>query len=133
MSEEHDDLVEAAWAVREHAYAPYSDFRVGAAVRAGSGRIYVGANVENASYPVGCCAERSAVCAAVSAGERELRAIAIVAGREEPTTPCGLCRQTLREFARDMDVLCVGLHGRTLRTRLADLLPHGFGPADLDR
>lgn len=124
-------LVEAAWAVREHAYAPYSRFRVGAAVRAGSGRVYVGANVENASYPVGACAERAAVCAAVSAGEREIVAVAIATDTPKPVSPCGLCRQTLREFGADMEVVLASRDGGRHSTRLGELLPMSFGPDDL--
>ncbi|MGM0578756.1 MAG: cytidine deaminase [Myxococcota bacterium] len=128
---DEEELVAAAEAVRANAYAPYSGFPVGAAVRGASGRIYVGANVENAAFPAGTCAERSAVSAAVSAGERALVAVAIAVGRDQPAPPCGVCRQTLREFAEDMDVILVGGSGRSERARLADLLPRSFGPDDL--
>ncbi|MEC9073070.1 MAG: cytidine deaminase, partial [Myxococcota bacterium] len=84
-----DALIEAAWGARDNAYAPYSQFQVGAAVLTGSGRIYPGGNVENVAYPVGLCAERSAVAAAISAGEREIVAVAVVAGTPKPLTPCG--------------------------------------------
>lgn len=126
-----DALVEAAWAVRDNAYAPYSRFRVGAAVRGKSGRVYVGANVENASYPVGACAERSAVCAAVSAGEREIEAVAIATDTASPVSPCGLCRQTLREFGPEMAVVLSSRDGARYRTALSELLPMSFGPEDL--
>lgn len=121
----------AAWAVRDNAYAPYSRFRVGAAVRARSGRVYVGANVENASYPVGACAERSAVCAAISAGEQEIEAVAIATDTASAVSPCGLCRQTLREFGADMTVVLAYRGDARHRTRLGELLPMSFGPEDL--
>ncbi|MCB9728473.1 MAG: cytidine deaminase [Deltaproteobacteria bacterium] len=131
VSADEDALVAAAWAVREHAYAPYSRFRVGAAVRGASGRIYVGANVENAAYPVGACAERSAVCAAVSAGERQIVAVGIATDTDAPVSPCGLCRQTLREFGADMEVVLASRGDARRRMRLSDLLPMSFGPEDL--
>ncbi len=125
-------LVEAAWAVRVHAYAPYSRFKVGAAVLAESGQIYSGANVENASFPAGCCAERSAVAAAASAGERRLIGLAVATDTDKPVTLCGLCRQTVREFARDLPVILSFAGGRgRAETTLAILLPNSFGPEDL--
>ncbi len=126
-----DALVAAAWAVRDNAYAPYSRFFVGAAVRGKSGRVYAGANVENASYPVGACAERSAVCAAISAGERELEAVAIATDTASPVSPCGLCRQTLREFGAEMTVVLAHRGDARHRTRLDELLPMSFGPEAL--
>jgi cytidine deaminase len=123
-------LVEAAQAAREHAYAPYSNFRVGAAVLAGD-RIYTGANVENASYGLTICAERAAVFAAISAGERKLEAVAIVTDTEAPTPPCGACRQVLREFGADLPVVSATTQGWQVTHPLSELLPFSFGPEHL--
>ena len=117
-------------AVRENAYAPYSDFRVGAAVRAGE-RIYTGANVENASYGLTICAERAAVFAAVAAGERRIEAVAIVTDTPEPTPPCGACRQVLREFGLRIPIVSVTVGGRRAEYTLDELLPESFGPDNL--
>lgn len=127
-----DELVAAARRVMEHAYAPYSQFRVGAAVLGGSGKVYGGANVENASYPVGLCAERSAICAAVAGGERELLAVAIVTETEGPVSPCGMCRQMIREFAEDLPIVLSTKVDERSRHTLAELLPHSFSPRDLN-
>jgi cytidine deaminase len=128
------ELVAAAQAARGRAYAPYSQFRVGAAVRAADGQIFVGANVENASYGLSVCAERSAVLAAVNAGARELSAVAVCTDLSPPASPCGMCRQTLAEFAADCDVVLSGPEGsagEVVRLRLHDLLPYAFRPASL--
>ena len=130
---EHRALVEAAWAARDNAYAPYSGFAVGAAALGRSGRIYPGVNVENASSPAGTCAERAAILAAVTAGERELVAMAIATDTAEPTPPCGICRQTMAEFAPDLEIVLCGAADRTEVLRLGALLPRSFGPADLAR
>jgi cytidine deaminase len=118
-------LVEAAREVRERAYAPYSRFKVGAAVQAASGRIYAGCNIENASYGLTTCAERNAIAQAVASGERSILACAIaVAGR--PCPPCGACRQVLTEFGDPaMPIALIGGRQRTIHT-LVDLLPHPF-------
>jgi cytidine deaminase len=119
-------LVAAARAARRRAYAPYSRFRVGAAVRA-DGRIFEGANLENASYGLTLCAERTAVAAAVLAGARRLEAVAIASGTSPPTPPCGMCLQTLAEFAGpDLVVLLAGARGAVVETTLGELLPRGF-------
>ncbi len=119
-------LVSAARDARRRAYAPYSKFRIGAAVAAG-GRTFTGANVENASYGLTLCAERAAVSAAVLDGARRLDAIAIVSGTSPPTPPCGMCLQTLAEFAGpELPVLIAGPRGGTRRTTLGALLPHAF-------
>lgn len=124
-AEEIERLVNAARAVRRRAYAPYSGFHVGAAVLA-QGRIYRGANVENASYPLSVCAERNAVAAAVAAGRRRIEAVAVVAGEEDPTPPCGGCRQVLHEFGPEMLVVSETLTGRRAAWRLRELLPAAF-------
>lgn len=133
--EEVRTLVEAARSVRTHAYAPYSKFRVGAALLAEDGTVVSGANVENASYGLGLCAERVAVAAAVAAGHRDFRAIAVAASGSRPTTPCGACRQVLREFpaGTGLLVVAVGESGEEmLQITVGRLLPHGFGPESLD-
>ncbi len=116
----------------EAAYAPYSGFRVGAALLGAEGDVAVGCNVENAAYPAGVCAERVALGAAVAQGRREFLAIAIATEAEEPTPPCGVCRQALVEFAPDLVVLSVTRGGREARWRLRELLPHAFTPQSLD-
>lgn len=127
MSEPLDleELALAAQAVQPHAHAPYSSFRVGAAVRSSSGRIYVGCNVENASYGATVCAERNAIGAMVAAGETELVAVAVFTEADAPTMPCGICRQVLREFAEDAPILALCPAGRK-QTTLAELLPEAF-------
>jgi cytidine deaminase len=120
------ELARAARAARQGAYAPYSRFRVGAAVRAG-GRIFAGANVENASFGATICAERAAVAAAVSAGARDLEGVAIASGTTPPTPPCGICLQTLAEFAGpDLPITLAGARAAVVETTLGELLPRGF-------
>ncbi len=119
-------LERAAAAARRRAYAPYSRFLVGAAVRAG-GRVFTGCNVENASYGLTICAERAAVAGAVAAGDRRLEALAVASGTSPPTPPCGMCLQTLAEFAGpDLPVLLLGARGSREETTLGALLPHAF-------
>ena len=120
-------LLEAAWAARDRAHAPYSHFHVGAALLTASGQVVAGCNVENAAYPVGLCAERGAVSAAVAQGllPGALVAAVVVTEAERLTPPCGACRQVLVEFADDLPVLLANRHTRQLH-RLADLLPHSF-------
>jgi len=131
VSLDPDALVAAAREVRERAYAPYSGFLVGAAALADDGRVFQGVNVENASYPQSICAERTAVVRAVAEGARRLVAVAVVASNDEPTWPCGGCRQVLHEFGPEMIVISEGLSGKREERRLADLLPDSFGPDDL--
>jgi cytidine deaminase len=129
--EEIDRLVAAARGVGEQAYAPYSEFRVGAAVLAG-GRVFTGANVENASYGMTMCAERTAAFAAVSAGERTIDCVAVVTDEQRPTPPCGACRQVLWEFGQSSLVVAESnTSGERAMWALEDLLPAAFGPDDL--
>jgi cytidine deaminase len=113
------------------AYAPYSAFRVGAAVLTADGRIVPGANVENASYPLSVCAERTAVQRAVTEGVRDLAAVAVVSSAGRETWPCGGCRQVLNEFGPEMTVITEDAEGHPLTRPLRELLPEAFGPADL--
>ena len=134
VSDEDRSLVAAARAARDRAYAPYSGFRVGAALLTEQGDVVTGANVENASYGLSICAERAAVVAAIAAGYRRFEAIAIAGTGPDPVTPCGACRQVLREFPRGVDlaVLCAGEEGEhLLTTTLGTLLPDSFGPESL--
>ncbi len=124
-------LVSAAKKAKERAYAPYSKFKVGAALLAKSGKVYTGCNVENASYGLTCCAERNAVFEAVGRGERNFVAIAIVSDSPEPTAPCGACRQVLNEFAPEMEVIMAGAKGQVKTRKLKELLPDSFGPKSL--
>lgn len=125
-------MLTAARQAMQNAWAPYSGFHVGAAVLAGSGRIYPGCNVENASYPVTTCAERNAIGAAISAGERRIVAVLVCAGHREPVTPCGMCRQALAEFGPDIRVICVGGDGDRAEFLVRDLLPNAFGADKLE-
>src|ERR1700732_146000 len=109
---EHDALIAAARSAREHAHAPFSNFRVGAAVRANSGRIFSGCNVENSTYGLTLCAERVAICKAISEGERGFDAIAVVADTDSLTPPCGACRQIIWEFCGDANVVLANLKGK---------------------
>jgi cytidine deaminase len=131
MIDHEAELRAAAERARAHAYAPYSRFAVGAAVRAASGAIYAGANVENASYGLALCAERSAVAAAIAAGEKSLTAAVVVTAASPPAAPCGMCRQVLAEFAADLDVVLLNDRGERVQTRLAALLPLAFRRDDL--
>lgn len=127
-------LLEAARAARESAYAPYSCFHVGAAVLDEHGRIHRGGNVENAAYPQGWCAETSAIAAMVAAGGRRILAAAVCGVADEPVTPCGGCRQKLREFAADdCPVLITDLSTVRATHTLGELLPASFGPNHLQR
>lgn len=128
--EDADRLILTAHDCRGRAYAPYSDYQVGAAVLTGEGRIFGGCNVENASYSVTLCAERCAVGSAIAAGQRNLQAIAIVT--EKIASPCGACRQFLIEFNPQMIVVLADTTGRRVMHKATDLLPGFFGPADLD-
>lgn len=127
------DLIEAAVAAMANAYAPYSNFPVGAAVRGASGRIYAGCNVENAAYPLGCCAEAAALSAMVMGGETRAVEVAVAGRGEALVTPCGGCRQRLREFAPgDLLIHICGPKGLRRTVTLGELLPLSFGPENLD-
>ncbi len=117
---------------RSHAYAPYSRFAVGAAVLAGSGSVYRGVNVENASYGMTVCAERTAVFAAIAAGERIIREVAIVTGAATISPPCGACRQVIVEFGREAIIRAANLAGLEETWSIGDLLPHAFDRSSLE-
>ena len=123
---EYDALISAAKQARENAHAPFSDFRVGAAVRANSGRVYAGCNIENASYSLTCCAERVAIFKALSEGERGFEAIAVVTETDNLTPPCGACRQIIWEFCGDVPVILANLKGRIEQESAGKLLPRPF-------
>ena len=125
-----EELIEVAKKYRENAYVPYSKFKVGAAVLTKSGKVYGGCNIENASYPVTNCAERTAIFKAVSEGEQQLEAIAVVADTDGPCSPCGACRQAMAEF-RIPRIIMTNLKGDTKVVSLDELLPFAFSDKDL--
>ena len=128
------ELFAAAEAVRARAYAPYSRFHVGVAILADDGKIYVGANVENAAYPIGNCAEASAIAAMIAGGGTRIVRIYVTGPGAAPVTPCGGCRQRIREFADlDVTVICHGVDGTPLSQTVAQLLPYSFGPEFLPK
>lgn len=127
-------LLDAAREVREMAYVPYSRFKVGAAVRGASGKIYTGCNVENVAYPEGTCAEAGAICAMVAAGEMELIEVAVIADSPNPVASCGGCRQKLAEFGKpDTPVLLATVSGATMATTIGEMLPGRFDADHLSR
>ncbi len=126
MKDEQKKLIEAAKEVREKAYAPYSKFKVGAAVQTKSGKIFTGCNVESASYGLTVCAERVAIWKAVSEGEKEFSEIAVVADTQELTPPCGVCRQIIWEFCGDVPVIFANLKGDVETVQMKELLPRAF-------
>lgn len=127
-------LLEAASAVRENAHAPYSQFKVGAAIRTASGTIYAGCNVENVAYPQGTCAEAGAIAAMVAAGETRIAEVLVIADSPSPVTPCGGCRQKIAEFAAgDVPVTMCTTGGERLRMTVAELLPGVFSAAHMSR
>jgi cytidine deaminase len=132
MDHPHEALIAAARAVREHSHSPYSQFKVGAAVLDEQGRIHAGCNVENAAYPQGWCAETSALAAMVAAGGKRVLAVAVCGVAPEPVTPCGGCRQKLREFAADdCPLWATDLSAVRGHYTLGELFPHSFGPQHL--
>jgi cytidine deaminase len=127
-------LEEAARKARDHAYAPYSNFRVGAAVMTEAGNIHAGCNVENAAYPEGTCAEAGAIAAMVAAGETRIAEALVVADSPTPVSPCGGCRQKLAEFcAEDARITMMTLAGESRTQTMAELLPGAFASADMER
>lgn len=128
-----DDLSRQALTAMERAYAPYSGFRVGAALLGSDSGIYLGVNVENAAYPSGICAERGAVAAAVANGVRTFRALVVATEADEPTPPCGMCRQVLEEFAPQLKIVSVTRAGGRAQWTLDELFPKAFTPHSLDR
>lgn len=129
-----DALFAAAAAIQRRAYAPYSRFKVGSALLGDDGAVYAGCNVENAAYPVGTCAEAGAIAAMIAGGAQAIRAVLVFGDGAELVTPCGACRQRIREFAaQDTPVAIAGPEGIRARFTLAELLPASFGPANLPR
>jgi len=127
-------LIKDALAVRENAHAPYSNFKVGAAIRTASGSVFVGCNVENVAYPEGTCAEAGAVAAMVAAGETKIAEVAVIADSPKPVSPCGGCRQKLAEFgAGDVVVTMATVDGLSQSTTIADLLPGVFTQEYMER
>jgi len=127
-------LLDDARAIRERAHAPYSNFKVGAAIRAASGRIYTGVNVENASYPEGTCAEAGAIAAMVAGGDTQIAEVAVIADCPDPVPPCGGCRQRISEFAGpEVPVTMATTAGATLTRTMGELLPGAFVSSHMDR
>ena len=133
MTDELETLIARAKEARAQAYAPYSHYQVGAAVRGDNGKIYLGANVENASYGLALCAERNAVAQAILDGCRTLLALAVVTATSPPAAPCGMCRQTLAEFARDLPIALCNDAGERSDTTLAEILPRAFHGSDIPK
>ncbi len=131
MSDE--ELLRLASEVRERAYAPYSRFKVGAAVVGASGAVYVGCNVENASYPLCVCAERTAIGTAIAAGERAISRVVVITDSSPPASPCGGCRQVIWEFGPEAEVVVAGVNGEQHTTTIRALLPQGFDGVSLRR
>lgn len=128
-----EELKAAAIAMLDRAYVPYSRFPVGAALECADGSVYTGCNVENAVYPAGICAERNAIFHAVAEGHTDFVRIAIAGRSEDYCYPCGICRQVMREFAPEMEVICLNKEGEELALPLRELLPHGFDRTFLPR
>lgn len=126
MKDQLQQLIDAATSVREKAFAPYSNFKVGSAVEATGGEIFTGCNIESATYGLTMCAERVAIWKAVSEGETSFTRIAVVVDTEELTPPCGSCRQIIWEFCGDIPVTMANLHGKTETMQMSDLLPKAF-------
>ncbi|PNR94562.1 cytidine deaminase [Petrotoga sp. 9PWA.NaAc.5.4] len=124
------DLYKSALNVRENAYVPYSNFKVGAAVLTETGEIFCGCNVENASFGLTICAERNSIFSAVAHGYKSFKALLVVADSKEPVKPCGACRQVMAEFG-DFDVFLANLKGNIEKTKVSELLPYAFGSNDL--
>lgn len=125
-------LVQKALEARNNSYSPYSKYQVGAALVCADGTIYTGCNIENASYPCGICAERTAMSKAVSEGHKKFTCMAVAGSSKEICTPCGICRQFMYEFAPDLRILCSSDSGEYKELILKDLLPEGFGAASME-
>ena len=126
-----EELKSAAVSMLDRAYAPYSNFPVGAALECDDGTVYTGCNVENAAYPAGICAERNAIFHAVAEGHTRFRRIVIAGQSRDFCVPCGMCRQVMREFSTDLEIICLNADGSEQTFTLAELLPHSFGPEHL--
>ena len=126
-----DQLKAAAVSMLERAYAPYSNFPVGAALECEDGTVYTGCNVENAVYPAGICAERNAIFHAVAEGHTRFHRIVIAGKSSDFCVPCGVCRQVMREFSTDLEIICLNGRGEEKTFTLEELLPHSFGPDHL--
>ena len=126
MEHTEKELIEAATAVRENAYAPFSEFKVGSALETDDGEVISGCNVESASFGLTVCAERVAIWKAISQGKRKIMRIAVVADTEDLTPPCGVCRQIIWEFGGDIPVIFANLHGKVETVQMKDLLPRAF-------
>jgi cytidine deaminase len=130
---QHEDLLRAALDAKEKSFSPYSRFRVGAALLTKSGKLFTGCNIENSSFSLTICAERTAVFKAISEGEKEFSAILIVSDDEGYCPPCGACRQVLADFAGDIDIIMVNAMGDELTRKLTELLPLAFGSSYLNK
>ena len=128
---DNSNLIEAAQRAREHAYAPYSKYKVGAALLTKNGEVFTGCNVENASYGLSMCAERVALYKAVCAGATDFAAIAVVTESDEPASPCGACRQVLAEFSSELNIIMANLTGGCREASIAELLPLAFTKSKL--
>ena len=127
----HDKLKAAAVSMLDRAYVPYSHFPVGAALECADGTVYTGCNVENAAYPAGTCAERNAIFHAVAEGHTSFRRIVVAGKSQDFCVPCGMCRQVMREFAPELEIICLNGAGEEQAFTLEQLLPHSFGPDHL--
>ena len=127
----YDRLITEARKARAHSHSPFSRFRVGSAVLTAGGKIFAGCNIENSSFGLTICAERTALFKAVSEGHRKFRAIAIATDDRTPVAPCGACRQVIMDLAGDIDVIMTGKNGSTRVVRLSELFPYPFGPENL--
>ena len=128
-----EELKSAAVSMLERAYAPYSHFPVGAALECTDGTVYTGCNVENAVYPAGICAERNAIFHAVSEGHTDFKRIVIAGKSKDFCVPCGICRQVMREFSPELEIICLNSDGQEQTFTLEQLLPHSFGPDHLQQ
>jgi cytidine deaminase len=129
----YDRLIEEATNAMENAYAPYSNFKVGAAIQGKSGRIYSAGNIENASSSVGICAERAAIAKALASGERKFEALAVIGDTPKPLSPCGICRQMLIEFGDEIKVIMANLKGDAAMATITELLPGAFKGSLLEK